>query len=366
MDTYSSIYSKAGLGNPSTLIQSSFGGMDYRSRGLPIAANTDSSGLVFITRPRLNLSYHNLVVFPEFKSYLDEDVNSLKRAVRCLLDPVANNDSFRRAFNARFGLGKEKGKPEVPLLESNLVDPLNPFIPFLSTNLLSMSGWPDRALTVKTTDEGMRRESMSFPDGVYEINNVFDCTHTFRSLAGDPITLLFNLWCSWTSMIRTGSNNANLLRYLDDILRKEQSFTTREYRLVLDSSKRYVRKMAMTGWGFPVGINEAGSFDYEHGSTMPEGEVRTVQFSNTVARYNHPSIAMCFNRINAMYNPALIPSEKNNPDSPIIGVANGTYKKLITDEDIAVNNRNIYPRIKLSDMELELYAPIKSGVVNGQ
>lgn len=356
MSFYKNIYARSGLGVPGSSMQSSFGGIDYRNKGLPISANTDSMGLVFFTRPRLDLSYHNLTAFPDFKSWLDENPNSMTRAVRCLLDPISNNDSFRKSFLSRFNLDDNK---EHPLIESELVDPLNPFIPLLSSNILNLSGWPDRQLTPRVTEEGMRKESMSIPDGVYEINNVFDLNANFRSLSGDPITSLFNLWCGSISMMRLGSVNANFARYLDDVINKEQSYTTRIYRLVLDSTKKYVRKMAITGSAWPVAINEGSPFDYNRAANQAEDEVKTVQFSCTVARYNHPSIPKDFNRLVAMYNPAMRPADPKFEEGPIMGELYGTYKKLVTDQDIALNNTRAYPRILMSTMELELYAPIE-------
>lgn len=365
MSYYNEIYRRAGLGKPGSSMQTSFGGIDYRNKGLPISTNTDTMGLVFFTRPRLNLSYHNLTAFPELKSWLDDDPNSMTRAIRCLLDPVGNNESFRKAYMSKFNMldvdpADKRGLPStLPLLESNLVDPLNPFIPLLSSNLMNMSGWPDRQLVARTTEEGMRKESMSIPDGVYEVNGVYDFNASFRSLAGDPITSLFNLWCSSISLMRVGTVNAKFHRYLDDVLTKEMPYTTRAYRLVLDSTRRYVRKMAITGSMWPVAINEGGPFDYDRTKNQAEDEVKSVQFSATVARYNEPSIALDFNRLVAMYNPAMRAKDTRFEEGPIMGEAHG-YKKLITDADVANYGSKAYPRIKLSTMELELYAPIET------
>lgn len=356
MDFYNNIFTKSGMGTAGTPLQSSFAGIDYRSKGLPVPANTDTIGLVFFTRPRLNLSYHNLTVFPEFKPYLDEDPNSLKGALRCLLDPVGHHPLFRKAMLSKLRLREDSSLPQ---LHSNLVDPYNPFIPFLSSNILSLSGWPDRSITPRVSDEGKRKESIVIPDGVYEINNVFESTATFRSIAGDPVTQLFNLWGSATSMMRVGSRDADFARYLDEVLNKEMPYTTRIYRLVLDSTKRYVRKMAMTGYSVPLAVNEGGAFDYIKESNQVENEVKTVQFSSSVARYNSPYIPIEFNRLVGMYNASMRPSDRRDPDSLPIGVVNGHYKKLVSDEDVAVYNTTAYPRIKLSTMELELFAPIK-------
>ena len=100
-----------------------FYGFNHRNIGVQVKPNSDSHGLTFFTRPRLNLSYDNIAGVRNFAPLLTGDPLTLPRAIRCILDPVSHK-----------GVEKSHIRP----IQCPMVDPQNPFIPLLSNLLISM------------------------------------------------------------------------------------------------------------------------------------------------------------------------------------------------------------------------------------
>lgn len=60
-DDIRKIHREIGKGDPYAAMQNLFYGINQRATGTSIAGNSDHYGLTFFTRPRLNLSYHNVL-----------------------------------------------------------------------------------------------------------------------------------------------------------------------------------------------------------------------------------------------------------------------------------------------------------------
>src|SRR5690606_3923357 len=85
-DTIDSIVVDAGQARPSGRISDIYYGIDHRGVGSAFQKNTDSRGLVFFTRPGLNLSYDNIIMDRTLLPLLAEDSKSIYRAIRVMLD----------------------------------------------------------------------------------------------------------------------------------------------------------------------------------------------------------------------------------------------------------------------------------------
>lgn len=263
----------------STAIGSSFYGINHRQTPPAIPINRDYYGLAFFTRPMLNLSTQNLQTHRLFTPLLTTNPNSLPRVIRCLLDP-------RSAANG---------------ITSPFVDPQQAFLPPLTNFLLSLNGWPDISVQEFQSHEGLYKEVFGFVDGnIAEAVRSYELTATFRNLPGDPITTFFFYWVQYMAAVFEGT----LVPYPSMIFQNEVDYNTRCYRLVLDSSKTIVQKIAACGAAYPVSdpIGAAFNFDSQQGPLNTANDQITVNFRCFGATYLDDILIDEFNRTVVMFN----------------------------------------------------------------
>jgi hypothetical protein len=302
----------SGFAKPKSAVSEVFFGLDHRDAGSSFQKNTDHQGLTLFTRPQLNLSYDNVLADRTLTSLLDKNPLSMYAAIRGLLDPRLAG-------------------------VSNLIDPRNAFIPILTNTLMNISGFPDVTLDTYTSPEGMRQESYSIVDSIADINNSYDLTATFANVQGDPVTALFHFWTRYASNVYTG----RMVPYPEKIVENEVDYQTRIWRLVLDGSKRYVKKIGCANVAFPVASPLGASFNYSKDTPyINENDQISIPFRCMGAEYNDPILISEFNATVASFNNAMWnPSQKG-------------YRKLSRYE-ISGYNYEGYPRINLETMELE-------------
>jgi hypothetical protein len=308
-------------GQPNTAIGDNFRGFNHRQAPSLIPINKDQYGLTFFTRPRMNLSDQNLRIMRKLSPLLSQRDDSLQRIIRCWLDPVGNKAGD---------------------FTSPYVDPCMPFIPMLSNLLISLPGWPDVSMPYSTSASGIRQEQFSLYDGTEEINRIVDLTANFRNVDGDPITPLLDTWLTYGRGVYFG----DLLPHGDSILENEVDYDTRIYRLILDSKKQHVLRIAATGWGDPVSNPNGAVFNYEAdtgGGQVNNGlQQISVHFVNTGIMYNDPILYWEFNQCSEQwFNPAMAD-----------GTREQVYQKIPIDE-LPIFNYRGYPRINLETFELE-------------
>ncbi len=308
-----------GLGSLTSAQSNNFYGINHRGSGNPVPINTDNYGLTFFTRPRLNLSYDNIANSRLLTPLLTDDTTSVQRAIRALLDPDAALD---------------RRDP----ITSALVDPQQAFMPLLTNNLLSISGWPDIAVDAYTSKEGMYREAYSMIDSVANFWGTYDITASFRTIAGDPITLLFLVWLHYASKVYTGE----LVPYPDMIIENEIDYNTRIYRLVLDPSRQFVQKIAACGAAFPMNSPLGNAFSFaSDGVYNKENDQLQIQFRCMGVDYLDPITIEEFNEVVCQFNTGMRDQARSL-----------TYRKLTKDETYAFNYQG-YPRINPLTNELE-------------
>lgn len=268
----------SGLGQLSTATHNVFFGLNHRGAGNPIPLNADNQGLTFFTRPNLNLSYDNLSQERVLTPLLTAIPESYQAAVRDYLDP---RGSYRRNR------------------KSPLVDIQNPFMPLLSNNLLSLSGWRDPILETYSAKEGTAKESWSMADDVAKDYGTFDLSASFRNLIGDPITLLFNTWRLYMARVYDGT----LIPHPESIVEHEIDYQTGIYRLILDPSRRFVQKIART-IAFPTGVNLGSAFNYSSDTVYNQenNSQINIQFRCIGVEYNDPILVSEFNAIVEQFN----------------------------------------------------------------
>lgn len=292
-----------GLGSMSDAYTNMLRGINHRGLGNPINANHDNSGIVFFTRPDLNLSYDNLATHRTLTPLATSNAPlSIQRYIRAVLDPKG---------------ARNRG------VTTPLFDHRNPFIPLLTNNILSLSGWPDIAPETYTSKEGIRKETWSKIDGVYYIYNQFDLTANFRNIAGDPITTMFNVWLQYAVSVTLGE----MVPYPENIVESRLDYNTRIYSFVLDPGRRFIQKAAITGASFPTTSPMGAAFNFVGDKTFVQStEQINVQFNCTGAQYNDPIIFEEFNRLVANFNPQLTIEEYDDTRVRIRG--QGKYFQL--------------------------------------
>lgn len=331
-------------GQFNTAIGDNFRGFNHRQAPSLIPINKDQFGMTFFTRPRMNLQEENLRHLRKMAPLLSNREDSLQRIIRCWLDPVSQK---AKRFTS-------------PYVDENM-----PFIPLLSNLLVSLPGWPDLAMPYSTSSEGVRKEQFSLADGTEEILRSVDLTANFRNVSGDPITPLFEYWLTYMRAVYFGEMNP----YPDAILENEVDYDTRIYRLILDSKKQNVLRIAATGWGFPVSDPVGAVYNYEAdtGNGMINDGLQqiSVHFTNTGIQYNDDILMWEFNQCSEQwFNPGmadikdcdkvevLINGKKTLKDALDPDRRSSTFRKVML-EELPVFNYRGYPRINLQTYELE-------------
>lgn len=306
-------------GSHASRYTASMWGLNHLGTPFPVHPNTDHYGLIFFTRPSLNLSYDNLVADRRFAQMTTSERTSMWRAIRAYLDPVGQRQ------NASGG-------------DCPLVDPKNPFITLLSNLCINCSGWPDSSVEVYKSKQGNMREQWMMYDGTYKINGEFSLTANFQNALNDPITHLFSTWARYGSLVYLGQFmprvEALIYRYID--------YQCRIYRIVLDATKTRVQKIAACGAAQPVFSNEGAHFNYDSTKPVnPDVDQVSVQFSCIGAEYNDPITVIEFNRVVQMFN---VDMTDENRESRMQKIPMAYYRHF---------NFCCYPRIEPSTMEMQ-------------
>lgn len=265
----------------SRAIGSSFYGINHRQTAPAIPINKDFYGLAFFTRPYMNMSTQNLREVRKFAPLLSTNDRSLPRVIRCLLDHSQAKQGITSPF----------------------VDPHQAFIAPLTNHLLSMAGWPDISVQTFQSPDGLYKEAYSFVDGnIAEDFQLYDITATFRNLPGDPITTFFYYWARYMAAVFEGI----LVPYPSMIFNNEIDYMTRIYRVILDSTKTKVQKIAATGASFPLNDPIGAAFNFESDRPINQSNDQiTINFRCHGAQYLDDILIDEFNRTVEMFNPLM-------------------------------------------------------------
>ena len=312
------------MGSADKAISNNMFGLDHEGvKGL-IPENRDNFGMVFFTRPQLNLTEVNIANIPDLYSYLSDDKSSVHMYVRNLLDP-------------RLHL-KTKGGVSSSLLDHQLA-----FIPVMTNNIKSLSGWPDTVAGTYTSSPGVRKQEWSIIDSNVDIGSTFDLDATFRNTKSEPIVNLMRLWVK----VASGTYEGMMVKYFDYIIANRIDYNTRIYRLVLDSTKRYVEKIACCGVAFPVNIPDGRMFDFnDSGVYNDQNKDLNFRFKCTVAEYNRDITIKEFNLASSVFNSDLRKLTNGQGSGNLVKIPHELLGNL---------NYRGYPWINAETMELEWY-----------
>jgi hypothetical protein len=306
-------------GEANRAISLTTGGINHRQLPVSIPINKDYYGLAFFTKPDMRLTDNNVSRNRVLTPMLSTDPLSWPRIIRASLDArhdKQGNESYL----------------------CPLVDPKQVFIPLLSNQLISMSGWQDVELPTHTTEAGLYGEAFSYADGIASIYRTYDITANFRNLPGDPITAMFYYWAHYASAVFQGT----LTPWPSNLKENVVDYQTRIWRLVLDNKKRYVQKIACTGPAFPVGVSMGEFFNYELDTPINRRDQITISFRAIGAEYQDPILIIDFNKTVIIGNEDMADNMREQ---------SGMVK--IPFEYIYLFNHMGYPRINPITYELE-------------
>lgn len=321
---------KFGLGSMSDAFTGLFYGMNHGSTGNPIPYNTESRGLVFFVRPRMNLSYQNLSMVRKMMNYGTKDPYTMQSILRAYLDPVGDWERRNRSDT----------------MSSAFVDPYCAFIPMLSNLLLEINGWPDKTLGTFESRAGIQRETWSMVDDISTFYGSYELPCSFRSVKGDPVTHLLDLWCDYASHVYMGTMDP----YFDAIVENEIDYTTCIYRIVLDETHQFVQKIMSTGYAFPTAapIGASGNYSVSTPFNMDVAQQVSTSFKAQGFIWNDPILIYKFNRTVAMFNPHMRVDNLRRSDSLMV--------ELSPSERVMMRGYGTYPRIEPRSFEMKWYA----------
>ena len=309
---------ESGLGDPNKNVGNTLHGINAMGHSVGVKSNTDYQGITFFTRPYLNLTPGNISGKRTLTPYLTEEKDTLHYAIKLLLDTKQSLDY--------------KG-------EHTLTDIRLAFIaPF--TNLLTgLTGWPDETLDVFVSAPGIKNEVYCLADHLGSNLNTFDLTATFRNIDGDPINALLSSWITYIKGVADGS----MVPYYEMIASKTIDYQTRIYRLILDSGRRWIQKIACCGAAIPTANPIGGSFSYsENKPVIEDTNEQSVPFTCIGYTYNDPIIARDFNSTVVYFNRSMTTARRK---SEMIRLSPNLLNMF---------NFKLYPLIT-QDMELQWY-----------
>lgn len=305
------------IGSIDKAIGNNLYGINHQQTTTFVPSNRDMYGLTFFVRPQLNMQADNIRNVRQFSPLLTDQVLSIQRFVRCMLDP-------------RLMKGYNFMNLKVPPMSCPIMDNTQAFIPVLTNNINSISGWPDIVAPTFDSKAGLYREVFSMVDGITRYYESFDIDVSFRNTHADPILYLFYIWLHYSSFVFEGK----LVPYLDMLAENEIDYNTRIYRLVLDKNRNKVTKIAATGASFPISVPTGSFFDYSKERPFnDQNKDITIRFKCNGVDYQDDISISEFNKTVEIFNPNML---------------DGNREKYMVNVDKSLqpmfNNRG-YPRI---------------------
>lgn len=322
------LFTKMPTGSLDRAIVNNLRGLNHRQIPGMLPSNKDMPGLTFFVRPQFNMQADNIRNVRVLSKLLSDRPTSMQRYLRCMLDP-------RLMTGLSYSVGKA-----IPPISCPLVDNQQAFIPILTNNRLSESGWPSISVPTFTSDAGLYNEAYSMVDGRVFNNEVFDLNYTFRNTRGDPILYLFYLWAVYASMVFEGK----LVPYLDYITENTIDYNTRIYRITLDYTRRYVTKIAACHAAFPVGVPVGDAFDVPGDRPYVEANKEiSVRMKCMGVSYFDDILVRTFNETVMIFNPSMRDNRRS------LSMMKIPYNVM------TYFNHQGYPRINSDTSELEWY-----------
>lgn len=329
------LHRSSGRGKWNSSLYNIISGINHAMPGLPtLDINKVGTGLVFFTKPCLNLSYDNLGSMRKLAFLADYNQPNFKYttacAVKCMLMPYGiMNTPDSRMINAEY-----PGIRPVWDVRSEMVNDRSPFINLLTNTCVTLTGFPDISNDIYTSNPGIQNEVVSYIDTVAEDNQNYSVTATFKNIRGDVIKGLFAAWILYQRYVANGY----MTPFPTFLVERELDYTTRPYIIGLDETRTKVTKIGAPISAFPTAYPSAEDFNYNINAPFVETESDvSIPFECVGFQPNDPILVYEFNSIVQKAN---INMNDTNRDNEMVALS-GEYLDLKT-----YFNFKGYPRIE--------------------
>lgn len=240
------LFAAHGIGSLDKAIGLNSAGINISQSPRPIPRSKEHQGYVFFTRPQLNMQSDNLRNVREVRDLVSGNPLTEEYKVRCLLDP-------------RLGAGYRYLNTQAPEYRTPLVDNELAFIPFLTNNCNTLTGWPEEVMTFQTSKPDVYGGVKTQPNGSILISGKYTLSGNFRNVYGDPLIKLMHYWMFYMSAVST---YGTLRPYPDMEAYDYVDSNTRIYRIILDPLKEKVSRIYACGAALPSANAISASADY--------------------------------------------------------------------------------------------------------
>lgn len=332
-----------GVGDPETPSYNLHYGPNLLGTGDLVPGNTSLPGFWFFTKPNLNLTKENISSVPRLQYLSEEDPNSLGATIRSLLMPK----SFR---HGKAGLARG--------VRANAVNDDYPFIPFLSTTLESMTGWPDEVTEFFMSNPGMKKEVYGWVDSPTDFYEEFTLTGTFIAKRGNPHYWFFNGLDQYAKHVGNGS-----IHPLPESENEfELDYNLSFYLLITDSTKKYLQMIARPGGGMIIEGNPSGAeFNFQRDQVFnKENAQYSIPFKGFGLACNDPRTVDDFNTLVRMFKTpmaAVMARSDTNTDDYRGSMLVGDMVYITDDYRGLFQFTSTYPFINPATSEIEWWVP---------
>lgn len=268
-----------------------------------ITYNNVHSGMLFMTRPHLNLSSINLRQNRFMHLLNTMDPVSLQFAIRLWLDvPMSKDTDLRESVKSCLNFTRKSPW----------------FIPLMN-NITDVSGFPSQVIETYTDEGGFFSESQSFAIGSDRNRKPFDLQLTFTEPLGGICMAILQFWLEYIAALTIGE----MVAYPWHIDRQVINYTVSIYRFILDPSKQYIQKWSKCTGCFPTARPGGACFDISRNEDFVEAaKTFSTTFRCNIYEENDPIILKEFNMLAERYWPEL---KYLDPTSAMV-LSGNTYK----------------------------------------
>lgn len=290
----------------------------------------ESTGLVFIGPPDLNLHPANISHIRELSPLLVEDPYSLGSTIRDMLDP-------RGAWKQR---------------NSRLNDPNYPFLGILDNTLTSLDGFPDYVMDEYVSNPGRAGSTVIHARGRIKKYQKYELSATHTNLPGDAINQIYSALAHWYDHVHRFSSSPQMI----NVRHNRVDYLMRIYRFAFDQSGTRVNQFTMTGCGYPRSASQGAVMNYATDSGVNQGyDTISASWSCAGVYHNDPIVLLCFNQLVERFNPLM---KDGLRELTYIKVGTQTDDSMVASlADIMDFQYHGYPRINLRTLEFEVWVP---------
>ena len=285
----------------------------------------DTIGLVFVTRPLLNLSDENVIKHPQLVPLYSPQKNSVMSYIKGLLD-------------------KEWGDAHA---DGDLLDHKSAWIAPITNYIKTSSGFPDISLNVGKTNAGFRGEVMNFVDGTLKFNGDFDITQNYYISKPNFMPYIFEAWVHYIEAVTLGDEGIE--PHYQALDQNYRDFDCRIYHIILNKNMRNIEWIFCSGSSFPYTF-PSGAFstiDRTGDTLRGQGQDEfSINFSSVGFRFGNVRVAKWFNEATVFFNPEMADGKRDS-----------NYKKIAFSDlgYMYSNGKPTYPYINLNTMEIEYW-----------